>query len=175
MQTAPGTYLGHTAPQDEAAPPDDGEPKRIPAYAKLEFSEGFDFYIQTLSVTIGRRPPRTTPLEPEDLAPDPLSISPVLRPVISAERATSPPSEPPLTSNPKYSATPSPFLRPTRPTQQIHVDVDLGPIKAVSRDHARLYFDYPRSAWALEVKGRNGVVVDGRWRARGEQIVLNHR
>ena len=55
------------------------------------------------------------------------------------------------------------------------VDVDLGPIKAVSRQHARLFFDdtiNPKSgltnSWSLEVKGRNGLVLDGKWRAKGE-------
>lgn len=55
------------------------------------------------------------------------------------------------------------------------VDVDLGPIKAVSRNHARLFFDDTINAksgltnsWSLEVKGRNGLVLDGKWRAKGE-------
>lgn len=60
-------------------------------------------------------------------------------------------------------------------SDKAQVDVDLGSIKAVSRNHARLFFDNtinPRSgltnSWSLEVKGRNGLVLDGQWRAKGE-------
>jgi hypothetical protein len=183
MQTTSSSYGGPPAILDKAAEP---APKRIPAYAKLEFAEGFDFYIQTLSVTIGRRPPRPPQqqqTEPEgfvgvDSLADSLAISPVLRPVVSAERATSPVEPLPSAGGshcPEFSTTPSPFLKPSKAPSAVTVDVDLGPIKAVSRDHARLYFDYQRSAWVLEVRGRNGVVVDGRWRARGEKVVLNQR
>ncbi|KAG0150752.1 hypothetical protein CROQUDRAFT_37937 [Cronartium quercuum f. sp. fusiforme G11] len=55
------------------------------------------------------------------------------------------------------------------------IDVDLGPIRAVSRRHARIYFDWARGRWTLSVAGRNGCVVDGRWRARGEVLALGAR
>lgn len=54
-------------------------------------------------------------------------------------------------------------------------DIDLGPIRAVSRQHARLYFDYQHGAWAIEVLGRNGVVVDGKWKAKGETEMMSAR
>ncbi|KAM0752872.1 hypothetical protein T439DRAFT_354346 [Meredithblackwellia eburnea MCA 4105] len=54
-------------------------------------------------------------------------------------------------------------------------DIDLGPIRAVSRQHARLYFDYEMGQWAIEVLGRNGVVVEGTWRAKGEKERLGKR
>lgn len=64
---------------------------------------------------------------------------------------------------------------PASKSDKNQVDVDLGPIKAVSRNHARLFFDDTINAksgltnsWSLEVKGRNGLVLDGKWRAKGE-------
>ncbi|KAH9824831.1 hypothetical protein DFH28DRAFT_7021 [Melampsora americana] len=52
------------------------------------------------------------------------------------------------------------------------IDVDLGPIRAVSRRHARIYFDWAHGRWTLSVGGRNGCVVDGRWRAKGLRFKL---
>jgi hypothetical protein len=57
----------------------------------------------------------------------------------------------------------------------ITTDIDLGPIRAVSRQHARLYFDYELGGWAIEVLGRNGVVVEGTWKAKGEKESLGRR
>ena len=57
----------------------------------------------------------------------------------------------------------------------IVTDIDLGPIRAVSRQHARLYFDYELGSWAIEVLGRNGVVVEGKWKAKGEIETLGRR
>ncbi|RDA87533.1 hypothetical protein CP532_1630 [Ophiocordyceps camponoti-leonardi (nom. inval.)] len=42
------------------------------------------------------------------------------------------------------------------------VHIDLGPSKMVSRDHAAITFDPKTQQWLLEVKGRNGAMVDGR-------------
>lgn len=71
---------------------------------------------------------------------------------------------------------------PRFPGNKVHVDVDLGPIKAVSRDHARLFFDStisPRTGtsygWSIEVRGRNGLVLDGKWRAKSEIARLTNR
>jgi len=57
----------------------------------------------------------------------------------------------------------------------VTTDIDLGPIRAVSRQHARLYFDYELGGWAIEVLGRNGVVVEGKWKAKGEREPLSKR
>ncbi|KAK4053929.1 Pre-rRNA-processing protein fhl1 [Microbotryomycetes sp. JL221] len=54
-------------------------------------------------------------------------------------------------------------------------DIDLGPIRAVSRQHARLFYDYDTGGWAIEVLGRNGLVVDGKWKAKGEKEPLGTR
>lgn len=74
------------------------------------------------------------------------------------------------TPSPKVPPQPSPPAPAT-----IVTDIDLGPIRAVSRQHARLYFDYEMGGWALEVLGRNGVVVEGRWKAKGEKEGLGRR
>lgn len=70
-------------------------------------------------------------------------------------------------------------ISPTMPTidlpTPIITDIDLGPIRAVSRQHARLYFDYDLGSWAIEVLGRNGVVVEGTWKAKGEKEKLGRR
>ena len=200
---------------------------------QLEFTN-FTFYVKTLSVTIGRRPPPLAPLPdavtpgtPANLLAPPSAskrqsisgalgpadepyftsprVSPRLMPV-SATRSTSPNSpdkaslqilaktegeQPPVPSRTthatgnstlhSHSPTPDPSdavqqpptLETGRP--EFHVDVDLGPIKAVSRDHARLFFDYASNGWALEVRGRNGVVIDGSWKAKGECALLGRR
>lgn len=70
---------------------------------------------------------------------------------------------------------PDPPPIPTEEEDGGPIDVDLGPIRAVSRRHARIYFDWARGRWTLSVAGRNGCVVDGRWRARGEVLALGSR
>lgn len=72
-----------------------------------------------------------------------------------------------LPFDPSHTFVPAP--------QPILTDIDLGPIRAVSRQHARLYFDYELGGWAIEVLGRNGVVVEGTWKARGEREILSKR
>ena len=78
---------------DGASPGPEGP---IHAYAKLEFP-GFSYYIQTLEVTIGRRP-----------------------------------AQPP---GGEATAQGSSARRPHG-----EVDVDLGPLKSISRLHARIYY-----------------------------------
>ena len=158
---------------EASAPAPDSAADQIQAYARLEFAaaEGdgqmADFYVAQLDVIIGRRPP---------LELNHATLSPSLAHPTSATRSTSPGAD----------EEPSPLLLPTTraslldlrkpdPSTDVRVDLDLGPIKAVSRQHARLYFDYTTAAWALDVLGRNGVVVDGRWRAKGEKAILHHR
>ncbi|KAI9612682.1 hypothetical protein H4Q26_007839 [Puccinia striiformis f. sp. tritici PST-130] len=68
--------------------------------------------------------------------------------------------------------------RPPTTTSDIkleEIDVDLGPIRAVSRKHAALFYDSEFGRWCIEVLGRNGCVVDGRWKARSEIIPLRFR
>ncbi|BGO91639.1 hypothetical protein NBRC10512_008087 [Rhodotorula toruloides] len=78
------------------------------------------------------------------------------------------------TSASENSRTPSAPSTP-HPDSSTFTDVDLGPLRAVSRQHARLYYDFDAGAWVIEVLGRNGVVVEGRWRAKGQKVVLTKR
>ena len=79
---------------DEAAQPAPEGPIR--AYAKLEFP-GFSYYVQTLEVTIGRRPGQL-----QNGAPLP--------------------------------------MRAPQTWRKGDVDVDLGPLKSISRLHARIFY-----------------------------------
>ncbi|WVZ52185.1 hypothetical protein U9M48_003269 [Paspalum notatum var. saurae] len=54
------------------------------------------------------------------------------------------------------------------------VDVDLGPLGGgmnVSRRHARIFYDFPRRRFALEVYGKNGCFVEGMHHVPGGQPV----
>lgn len=47
------------------------------------------------------------------------------------------------------------------PTSSIYVDIDLGPAKVVSRNHALIVYNLDQRCWELRVHGRNGARVDG--------------
>lgn len=123
----------------------------IQAYAKLEFP-GFSYYIQTLDVSIGRRPAHI---------PDP-----------TANGA----SQAHITGGPKAAGD---------------VDVDLGPLKSISRLHARIFwhaaFHPAPHGWAqfgaidprqgqgsfvLQVFGRNGAFVDDVFVGKDDGLML---
>jgi hypothetical protein len=101
----------------------DTEPEKISAYYSLVFPN-YTFYVQTLSISIGRRS---------------------VRPGIA-------------------STSESP-----------QVDLDLGPLKNVSRLHARIEYDEPLEQFVLVVLGRNGAWVDGVWSGSGSRVPLNAR
>lgn len=54
-----------------------------------------------------------------------------------------------------------------------HVDVDLGPLKSVSRNHAKIEYRSDLGQFCLEIYGRNGVWVDDRYYIRGSVVPLN--
>jgi len=99
------------------------EPDKISAYYSLIFPN-FTYYLQTLSVTIGRRCIPTTTASSSD------------------------------------------------PTQ---IDVDLGPLKSVSRLHARIEYEEEEERFVLVVIGRNGAWVDGVWSGSGSKVSLSER
>lgn len=96
---------------------------KISAYYSLAFPN-FTYYLQTLSVTIGRRAVR----------PDSASTS-----------------------------------------DSSQVDVDLGPLKSVSRLHARIEYEESQERFVLVVVGRNGAWVDGIWSGAGSRVPLGAR
>ncbi|GJE84898.1 forkhead box transcription factor [Phanerochaete sordida] len=55
------------------------------------------------------------------------------------------------------------------------VDVDLGPLKSVSRLHARIEYDEDEERFVLVVVGRNGAWVDGVWSGSGSRVPLGDR
>lgn len=122
----------------------------------------------------------TSQLNASTFTPLPLQVESIATSTVESSSAVvSTPALPPITHlepNSVTSAVPAP---PAAPTVQIIpaivTDIDLGPIRAVSRQHARLYFDYELGGWAIEVLGRNGVVVEGTWKAKGEKESLGRR
>ncbi|OBZ76889.1 Fork-head transcriptional regulator 2 [Grifola frondosa] len=55
------------------------------------------------------------------------------------------------------------------------VDVDLGPLKSVSRLHAKIEYDEEEQRFVLLVIGRNGAWVDGVWSGSGSKVSLGDR
>ncbi|KAH9850089.1 hypothetical protein C2E23DRAFT_870294 [Lenzites betulinus] len=118
--------LQHDTHTDPALPiPDhhDSPQDKISAYYSLVFPN-FVYYLQTLTVTIGRR-------------------------CVPANTASG-------SDNPQ-------------------VDVDLGPLKSVSRLHAKIEYDEDEERFVLIVVGRNGAWVDGVWSGSGSKVPLNDR
>lgn len=114
-------------------------------------------------------------------APAPTSQTALLPSLVNDEPASQvqPASQHTIQANPASQAD-QPDKATTK-SDKAQVDVDLGPIKAVSRNHARLFFDSTinsrtglTNSWSLEVKGRNGLVLDGKWRAKGEVCRLKN-
>lgn len=54
-------------------------------------------------------------------------------------------------------------------------DIDLGPLKNISRLHARIEYEEEIGGFVLAVVGRNGAFVDGTWREPGRRVPLNDR
>lgn len=52
------------------------------------------------------------------------------------------------------------------------VDVDLGPLKSVSRLHAKIEYEEEEERFVLVVVGRNGAWVDGVWSGSGSRVPL---
>ena len=60
-------------------------------------------------------------------------------------------------------------------SDQTQVDVDLGPLKSVSRLHARIEYEEEEERFVLAVLGRNGAWVDGAWCGKGNKVPLSER
>lgn len=52
------------------------------------------------------------------------------------------------------------------------VDVDLGPVKAISRKHAKLFYNFGTQRFELSVLGRNGAFVDDEFIETGSTVPL---
>lgn len=122
----------------------------------------------------------TIPNPPPPVAPSPLAQAQTYRSPLRAAQtlpalpAMSSALSPRTLSMAELAAAPL-VAQAAAQTAAVTTDIDLGPIRAVSRQHARLYFDYEMGGWAIEVLGRNGVVVEGKWKAKGEREPLSKR
>ncbi|KAF8312881.1 hypothetical protein DL93DRAFT_1235644 [Clavulina sp. PMI_390] len=54
----------------------------------------------------------------------------------------------------------------------VHVDIDLGPLKSVSRLHARIEYDEDSDCFVICILGRNGAWIDGVWARSGSRVPL---
>jgi FHA domain len=59
--------------------------------------------------------------------------------------------------------------------EKTQVDVDLGPLKSVSRLHAKIEYEDEEERFVLVVVGRNGAWVDGVWSGSGSRVPLSER
>ena len=67
---------------------------------------------------------------------------------------------------------PPPPPESREPNQQ--VDVDLGPLKSVSRNHAVIQYSTDLLGWTLRIVGRNGAWINERYFAKGHEVPLDH-
>lgn len=97
------------------------------------------------------------------------------------------------TTPPLEDGGPSGIKQITGTRQEGHVDVDLGPMKSISRHHARIFYNPPsmmtpgdlsayrgqmlpgEGTFVLEVLGRNGAFVDDVYCDRGSCVPLSKR
>jgi hypothetical protein len=57
----------------------------------------------------------------------------------------------------------------------VGADIDLGPLKNISRLHARIEYEEELERFVLAIIGRNGAYVDGTWKGPGTRIPLGDR
>lgn len=61
---------------------------------------------------------------------------------------------------------------PAAETEASRIEIDLGPDKLISRQHAEIYFDSDREDWLIIVNGRNPIKVDQTSVHRGSKLRL---
>jgi hypothetical protein len=119
-----------------------------------------------LSPQLGQRPLSAPPTTDAALVDMDIfdSIDPdALEALVLAATSDSPPPPPP---------PPPPPVRTASESLE-HVDVDLGPLKSVSRNHAKISYFADLGHFCLEILGRNGAWVDDRYFVRGSTVPLN--
>jgi len=80
------------------------------------------------------------------------------------------PLEPESYFDPRYVPPPPPPA--VKASNVDHVDVDLGPLKSVSRNHAKIEYHNELGHFCLEIIGRNGAWVDDRYFVKGSVVPL---
>ncbi|KAK9478315.1 hypothetical protein V1514DRAFT_352519 [Lipomyces japonicus] len=127
---------------------------RISAYARLDFAS-FTFYVQTLQVVMGRRVESPGNGSKNGSAFGTPADKPGSR------------SRTPSKSNASESAS-----KPTGGNGTI--DVHLGTAKAISRRHAKIFYNFANQRFEFSVLGRNGAFVDDVFVEKGATVQLNH-
>ncbi|KAK7204259.1 fork head domain-containing protein [Myxozyma melibiosi] len=144
------------------------EQSRISAYARLDFAS-FTFYVQTLQVVMGRS---------------------VDSGAISAGATTNGASIPgrsrsrtPSKSDagqtdsvtvPAKSLGNGSMASASGPGTNGNIDVHLGTAKAISRRHARIFYNFANQRFEFSVLGRNGAFVDDVFVEKGSTVSLSH-
>ncbi|WWC68838.1 uncharacterized protein I206_102773 [Kwoniella pini CBS 10737] len=72
-----------------------------------------------------------------------------------------------------FGSPPPPPPPPAKSSAPVeHVDVDLGPLKSVSRNHAKIEYKPDLGHFCLDIYGRNGAWVDDRYFVKGSIVPL---
>ena len=120
-------------------------------------------------------PNNNTSRSPMDVESTASSIRAEPEVAISSEIPEHPPvdikAEPDL-FNPYFAVPPPPPAKLSSAPVD-HVDVDLGPLKSVSRNHARIEYRPDLGHFCLDIYGRNGAWVDDRYYVKGSTVPLN--
>ena len=103
----------------------------------------------------------------EEIKPSIEEIAPGSSGIVESQE-TSDPTKPGAGSPPPPPPPPPP--KSNAPLD--HVDVDLGPLKSVSRNHAKIGYWAGLGCFCLEILGRNGAWVDDRYYVKGSTVPL---
>ncbi|KAK9238125.1 fork head domain-containing protein [Lipomyces kononenkoae] len=132
---------------------------RISAYARLDFAS-FTFYVQTLQVVMGRR---------VDSALNNHQDGP------NGTDATGTPNERSRSRTPSKPGNADNVSKPSAGCGgNGAIDVHLGTAKAISRRHAKIFYNFANQRFEFSVLGRNGAFVDDVFVEKGATVPLNH-
>ncbi|KAK9371183.1 fork head domain-containing protein [Lipomyces kononenkoae] len=132
---------------------------RISAYARLDFAS-FTFYVQTLQVVMGRR------------------VDSALNSHQDGPNGTDPTGTPNERSRSRTPSKPANADNASKPSAggggNGAIDVHLGTAKAISRRHAKIFYNFANQRFEFSVLGRNGAFVDDVFVEKGATVPLNH-
>ncbi|KAJ8098322.1 fork head domain-containing protein [Lipomyces tetrasporus] len=153
--TAISHQTPHAVQQQQTAPVTES---RISAYARLDFAS-FTFYVQTLQVVMGRR------VE---------SVHNNHHDGPGSTEATGTPAERSRSRTPSKQGTGDNASKPSAGGGNGAIDVHLGTAKAISRRHAKIFYNFANQRFEFSVLGRNGAFVDDVFVEKGATVQLNH-
>lgn len=165
--------LGQFANEPIDPPPVDPSPIDPDMSLQPDFSSFSEGINEDVKPTIPISPPRAQTTPPEAHSHVHLNGVSPLQPPSSAPPTAHIQLEPESYFDPMF-APPAPPPPPSKRTGPVdHVDVDLGPLKSVSRNHARIEYNHDLGHFCLEILGRNGAWVDDRYFVKGSMVPLN--